>query len=139
MCPVPPLTVCPVTWLPSLPSCRLSLLDLPRLGWVGLGFDSRGDDKLIQSFRFFVLFWGDRSVLIYDLAKKHLVEQLKYPPSLMNMTYDADFAIMVSQLTQRRWCCYISACLMIDARVMCAVVALITLVPRAFVELLTDE
>lgn len=37
-----------------------------------------------------------RSVLIYDLAKKHLVEQLKYPPSLMKMEYDTDFAIMVS-------------------------------------------
>ena len=34
-------------------------------------------------------------VLIYDLAKQHLVEQLKYPPTLMNMEYDKDFPIMV--------------------------------------------
>ncbi|CAM9196738.1 unnamed protein product [Ectocarpus sp. 6 AP-2014] len=33
-------------------------------------------------------------VLIYDLAKEHLVEELKYPPSLMEMEYDPDFAIM---------------------------------------------
>lgn len=37
-----------------------------------------------------------KPVLIYDLAKEHLVEELKYPPSLMEMEYDPDFAIMVS-------------------------------------------
>ncbi|CAM9285200.1 unnamed protein product [Scytosiphon promiscuus] len=35
-----------------------------------------------------------QAVLIYDLAKKHLIERLKYPPSLAKMSYDPDFAIM---------------------------------------------
>ena len=39
----------------------------------------------------------NKPVLIYDLAKEHLVEELKYPPSLMDMEYDPDFAIMVSE------------------------------------------
>lgn len=38
-------------------------------------------------------------VLIYDLAKQHLVEELKYPPGLSNMRYDKEFAIMVSATT----------------------------------------
>lgn len=38
------------------------------------------------------------TVLIYDLAKQHLVEDLKYPPGLANMQYDKDFAIMVRRL-----------------------------------------
>lgn len=37
-----------------------------------------------------------RAVLIYDLAKRHLVEELKYPPGLIDMQYDKEFAIMVS-------------------------------------------
>lgn len=37
-----------------------------------------------------------RAVLIYDLAKRHLVEELKYPPGLIDMEYDKEFAIMVS-------------------------------------------
>lgn len=36
-------------------------------------------------------------VLIYDLAKRHLVEVLKYPPGLSNLCYDKEFAIMVRQ------------------------------------------
>lgn len=36
-----------------------------------------------------------RAVLIYDLAKQHLVEELKYPPGLANMEYDKHWAIMV--------------------------------------------
>lgn len=36
------------------------------------------------------------AVLIYDLAKRHLVEDLKYPPGLIDMEYDKEFAIMVS-------------------------------------------
>lgn len=38
------------------------------------------------------------TVLIYDLAKQHLVEDLKYPPDLADMQYDKDFAIMVRHL-----------------------------------------
>lgn len=38
------------------------------------------------------------TVLIYDLAKQHLVEDLKYPPGLADMQYDKDFAIMVRRL-----------------------------------------
>eukprot|EP00904_Undaria_pinnatifida_P001496 jgi/Undpi1/11347/HiC_scaffold_30.g13644.m1 len=36
----------------------------------------------------------DVCVLIYDLAKRHLVEELKYPPGLIDMEYDKEFAIM---------------------------------------------
>lgn len=39
-----------------------------------------------------------RAVLIYDLAKRHLVEELKYPPGLIDMEYDKEFAIMVTQI-----------------------------------------
>lgn len=44
-----------------------------------------------------------RSVLIYDLAKQHLVEELKYPPGLANMAYDKEFAIMVRKKQSSRW------------------------------------
>ena len=41
------------------------------------------------------------TVLIYDLAKQHLVEDLKYPPGLAELEYDKDFAIMVRHFQQR--------------------------------------
>lgn len=50
-----------------------------------------------------------RAVLIYDLAKRHLVEELKYPPGLIDMEYDKEFAIMVSYLCHSSKLFYVTA------------------------------
>lgn len=60
-----------------------NLVDLSRIEVVGFDYDYT-----------LATYTQDLQVLIYDLAKQHLVEELKYPPGLSNMRYDKEFAIM---------------------------------------------